>query len=89
MHLILFWGPWAYPGGSEPTPKNFEPCSRCGSNFFGGGPDPPGYAPVGVVSKLCHVKTTFSTPPLVTNFFLLILSQIQPSHPSLQNWDAI
>ena len=34
---------WAYPGGSALPPKKFEPCSRCGSNFFGGGPDPDGY----------------------------------------------
>jgi len=31
--------------GLYPLQKHFEPCSHCGSNFFGGGPDPPGYAP--------------------------------------------
>jgi len=34
----------AYPRGSCLPPKIFEPCSRCGSNFFVGGQDPPGYA---------------------------------------------
>jgi len=34
----------AYPGGSGPPPKKFEPQREYGSKFFGGGPDPPGYA---------------------------------------------
>jgi len=44
--LRVSLGSWAYAGGFESHPKNFEPCSWCGSNFFGWGPDPPGYAPV-------------------------------------------
>jgi len=27
------------------------PCSRCGSNFFGGGSDPPGYA-LGLINQI-------------------------------------
>jgi len=34
----------AYPEGSGPPPKKFEPQREHGSKFFGKGPDPPGYA---------------------------------------------
>jgi len=32
----------AYPGGSGPPPKKFEPQREHGSKFFEGGSDPPG-----------------------------------------------
>jgi len=33
----------AYPGGSGPPLKKFEPQREHGSKFLGGGQDPPGY----------------------------------------------
>jgi len=34
-------------------PKNFEPCSRCGSKLWGGGcTNPPGYAPGAIVVRI-------------------------------------
>jgi len=38
------YGTGAYPGGSGPPPKKFEPQREHGSKFLGGVPDPPGYA---------------------------------------------
>ena len=37
---------WACPGGSGPPQKKFKPQREYGSNFFGGGLDPSGYAHV-------------------------------------------
>ena len=34
----------AYSGGSGSPPKKFKPQQEHGSEFFGGGPDPPGYS---------------------------------------------
>jgi len=49
------WGAGAYPGGSGPPPKKFEPQLEHGSNFFGGGPDPPGYAHVEVFNAILRM----------------------------------
>ena len=41
------WVAWVTQEGVDPLQKNFEPCSRCCSNFFRGGPNTSGYATVG------------------------------------------
>jgi len=43
-HLANYSTAWAYPGESGPPPKKLEPQQEHGLKYFGGGPDPPGYA---------------------------------------------
>jgi len=55
------WKSGAYPGGSGPPPKKFEPQREHGSKFFGGGPDPSGYAHGGSFMNFlnCQMKFVF------------------------------